>query len=220
MNNECLKKLYQLNQHQTIKIFESKKNKVRLLQFTEEGKNILIVEKKFACRSQMEKELLILKLLKKSSLELPECYVQIKNILLYQYLEGKTLCEILEWSENNTDEEVTEMFYKVVEWLKQFHKETGFIMYDINLRNFLKVNKKIVAIDFEDTRKMDLEVDFGRLLAFILTYNPSFTQWKLLLVGKLEEYMEKNMGIDISKVIKEKEKELFSIEKRRQLKYV
>lgn len=219
MNSDCLKKLYQSNQYSIVKIFKSKQNKVRLIEFTDDERKIGMVEKNFSSKSQLEKEVLMVELLKKSNLESPECYLQFENILLYQYLPGETLCEILEHSEDNNDEETLVPFYQVIEWLEAFHRETGFIMYDINLRNFLNVNEKIVAIDFEDARKMDLEVDYGRLLAFILTYDPSFTHWKISLVKKMEEYM-KNMGIDISKVIQEKEKELFNIEKRRKVKYV
>ncbi|MDD3306907.1 MAG: hypothetical protein PHO29_07405 [Acetobacterium sp.] len=226
MNSEIIRAQYQAQAYTVIKCFKSKKNRVRLLQMIEVEKTALIIEKVFSCYDQMQKELEIFNMMAALEIATPICYGQIDNVLLYQYIEGQTLCEKLEAAEkvaqqtdNNKekpDNEIVELISKTIDWLNQFHEKTGYCLFDINLRNFIVQKNKIWAIDYEDARKLDKAVDFGRLLAFILTYDPSFTRWKISLVEKIETYIKNNIDVVFSRVMQEKEKELLSIEKRRE----
>lgn len=95
------------------------------------------------------------------------------------------------------------------------HQKTGLAFYDINLRNFIVRDDQVYAIDYEDFSKLKPAVDYGRLLAFILTYKPVFTEWKKALIGELEDYLNNEIKVDMDEVRQEKERELARISERR-----
>jgi serine/threonine-protein kinase RIO1 len=225
MMSETIQKYYQTGNYQVIRQFKSKKNQVQLIEISADQQMIRLIEKTFTEAAALKKELSMLNLLHEMEFSVPECLGQFDRVLLYEYLGGMTLCEKLEISEVcepdlfsgsvNRDNEITELLKKTFDWLDQLHQKTGLAFYDINLRNFIVTDNQVYAIDYEDISKLKPAVDYGRLLAFILTYKPVFTQWKKALIRELEDYLDTEIKVDMDEVRLEKEKELARICERR-----
>ena len=223
--SETIQKYYQTGNYQVIRQFKSKKNQVQLIEISADQQMIRLIEKTFTEAAALKKELSMLNLLHEMEFSVPECLGQFDRVLLYEYLGGMTLCEKLEISEVcepdlfsgsvNRDNEITELLKKTFDWLDQLHQKTGLAFYDINLRNFIVTDNQVYAIDYEDISKLKPAVDYGRLLAFILTYKPVFTQWKKALIRELEDYLDTEIKVDMDEVRLEKEKELARICERR-----
>lgn len=223
--SETLQKYYQAGNYQVIRQFKSKKNRVRLIEISADQQMIRLIEKTFVEAEALKKELSMLSLLHEMEFSVPECLGRFDRVLLYEYLGGMTLCEKLEMAEVceldlfsgsiDRENEITELFKKTIDWLDRLHHKTGLAFYDINLRNFIVRDNLIYAIDYEDFSKLKPAVDYGRLLAFILTYKPVFTQWKKTLIQELEDYLDTEIKVDMDEVRLEKEKELAHISERR-----
>ena len=62
-----------------------------------------------------------------------------------------------------------------------------------------------------------IEEDLGKLFAFILTYDPVFTDWKISRVKDLFKYLSDKYPADIDSIRSEMNKELIAIKDRRGL---
>lgn len=223
--SETIQKYYQTGNYQVIRQFKSKKNRVQLIEISAGQQVIRLIEKTFTEAAALRKELSMLNLLHEMEFSVPKCLGQFERVLLYEDLGGMTLCEKLEIAEvcepdlfsdpTNRDNEITALFKKNIDWLNRLHQKTGLAFYDINLRNFIVRDDQVYAIDYEDFSKLKPAVDYGRLLAFILTYKPVFTQWKKALIGELEDYLNNEIKVDMDEVRQEKERELARISERR-----
>jgi len=176
-----------------------------------------------------EKEYLMLKALKecplKSKISVPEVFYKGDNFLITKFVEGDTLLDyILIKEENNEDIRFDKLNPLMVscEMIKDFYnisKEvTGrfCIFGDVNLRNFI-ISSKIYRVDFEDWSEGYIEEDFGKFIAFLLTYNPIFSDWKIRLTAKLLKYICKFFYVDKNRLSIEINKEFQSMVKRRNL---
>jgi RIO-like serine/threonine protein kinase len=225
MMSEMLQKYYQTGNYQVIGQFKSKKNRVQLIEISADQQVIRLIEKTFTEAAALKKELSMLSLLHEMEFSVPECLGQFDRVLLYEYLGGMTLCEKLEIAEVsesdlfsgpvNRNSEITALLKKTIDWLNRLHQKTGLTFYDINLRNFIVRDNLVYAIDYEDFSKLKPAVDYGRLLAFILTYKPVFTEWKKALTRELEDYLDTEIKVDMDEVKQEKERELARISERR-----
>ncbi|WP_414732245.1 hypothetical protein [Acetobacterium carbinolicum] len=218
-------KNYEAGTYEVIRQFKSKKNRVRLIKISDGEQVLELIEKKFAKTESLENELAMLKLLSDMDFSVALCRGRFDRVLLYEYLEGVTLCEKLEVAEAQETsrsgdtvmpgKEIIDLFKKTIDWLNRLHQKTGLAFYDINLRNFIIRDGTVYAIDYEDSQALTTAVDYGRLLAFTLTYRPSFTQWKKALISELEDYLKNQIKADLNEIRLEKEKELVRIKKRR-----
>ncbi|WKY47095.1 hypothetical protein Q5O24_12095 [Eubacteriaceae bacterium ES3] len=226
MMNKTVMQAYESGSYSTLKKYNSKKNQVSLIHLVKDDWDCRAIMKEFASLKGLEQELKTLNALNDKKIKTVKFYGRNQNVLLYEYINARTLCEFLEEVEPQNEEivfknsafiaqDILLPFTKVIDLLESFHVETGLAFYDINLRNFLLYQDSVVAIDFEDTREEDFSVDFGRFLAFILTYAPSNTKWKKTLVKDLEIYIKANIDVEFESVIRAREKELANIKKRR-----
>lgn len=225
MMSETIQKYYQTGNYQVLRQFKSKKNRVQLIEISAGQQVIRLIEKTFTEAVALKKELSMLNLLHEMAFSVPECLGQFDRVLLYEYLGGMTLCEKLEIAEVcepdlfsgpvNRDSEITALLKKTIDWLNRLHQKTGLTFYDINLRNFIVRDNQVYAIDYEDFSKLKPAVDYGRLLAFILTYKPVFTEWKKALIRELEDYLNNEIKVNMDEVRHEKERELARIRERR-----
>ncbi|MEO1814358.1 MAG: RIO1 family regulatory kinase/ATPase [Acetobacterium sp.] len=223
--SETIQKYYQTGNYQVLRQFKSKKNRVQLIEISADQQVIRLIEKTFTEAAALKKELSMLSLLHEMEFSVPECLGRFGRVLLYEYLGEMTLCEKLEIAEVcepdlfsgpvNRNSEITALLKKTIDWLNRLHQKTGLTFYDINLRNFIVRDNLIYAIDYEDFSKLKPAVDYGRLLAFILTYKPVFTEWKKALIRELEDYLDTEFKVDMDEVRQEKEKELVRISERR-----
>ncbi len=93
----------------------------------------------------------------------------------------------------------------------------------MNLRNFILENTfcedKLYRIDFEDYKTGIIEEDLGSFCAFILSYYPALTEWKVDLARKFIISFKQNFYVDINNMKKEIKKSLSALYLRRGNKY-
>jgi len=101
------------------------------------------------------------------------------NALALSQLPGKNLVECLEEQER-TGLPQWDMWEKLVVWLTEFQKLTGYIMTDVNLRNFLYDEKTqtLYGVDFEECRAGSMAACAGGVAAFVRLYRPENTPLK------------------------------------------
>ncbi len=96
-------------------------------------------------------------------------------------------------------------------------------MGDMNLRNFILKNTfpggELYRIDFEDYKTGIIEEDLGSFCAFILSYCPAFTEWKVELARKFIISFKRNFCLDINNMKEEIKKNLSVLNLRRGDKY-
>lgn len=212
----------------TVKYFESKKNKVSLIEaLCSDGSRRRYVYKEYRNGQAAEKEAAMLKILKERSVNAPELYYSGQYSCLMGFIPGETLCDIIhsiETAEDIEDEVKTEravqMGVKLCNWLKGFYSASekafgeSIILGDVNLRNFI-FQDEITGIDFEDYTEGLKEQDAGRICAYLMTYTPSYTGWKMDIAHKWQELFCKGLDIDKEKLMFEISNGLTELEKRR-----
>lgn len=218
-------------QNQVILLSE-KDNVLSLKEYPEVEMVSSMIKKEFRDSEKYKKEVFIGDILRSTSgiLTPKRVLCEEPNIIYYEYIKGLTAIDFLESLEKKGDLETS---YKVVDaiadWLKTFyiHMEcyTGdkWILGDIHLRNFIVTHEdkgfqRIYGIDFEDCKRGCWEQDIARLCAFIITYTPSFTEFKLKIAKKFIILIREKLILNQEDLRKNLMKELKSIEKRRAMK--
>jgi len=222
LNKEFLKKCEIVLQ----KKFESKKNNVYVVKSVK-GDNVdgYFVLKQYTSTPSFEKESGLLISLKKHSVSVPELVYKRKNIVIMEYLPGKTLFEVLDDLEkrNGSLYDIKETANSLCRWLKSFYCAAEricggrIILKDVNLRNFLVVKNNIYGVDFEDCGEGHIEEDAGKFCAYMLTYLPPFTPWKITAAREFFNRFVSKLGLDEETVEEEIRRELEAIEARRGL---
>ncbi|HHX24905.1 MAG: hypothetical protein ACOX2A_05300 [Tepidanaerobacteraceae bacterium] len=206
------------------KQFQSKKNQVYLINFLDsEKQNRKCVLKEYRSLSGFEKELTILEGLKNLYIRVPKIFNRGCNYILMEYIDGCTLTEFFEKMEKDTlpPEECYVVADELCRWLADFYKgvkvitDKQLIMKDVNLRNFIVSGSYIYGIDFEDVGEGSCEEDVGKICAFLVTYYPEYTEWKLKLSKYFRDNAIKILKLNQELVMHEFFNELKAIEKRR-----
>ncbi|MCL0069135.1 hypothetical protein M1N85_00220 [Dehalococcoidia bacterium] len=208
----------------------SKKNLVHKVRCMQSGgdEKIVIVKAYKDPTGSMQKELGMLLGLARKGLAVPEVYHVGENAIIMEYLAGSNLLDIIYLREElaksgkGYDSQADwQLIGDVFYWLRGFYKlakeVTGreIIFGDVNLRNFIMVNGKVYGLDFEDYCEGQPEKDAGRFCAFVLTYNPAFTDWKMGFIQKTYKVLVKSFGYNGLLVEQEMGEELGAIKKRR-----
>ena len=171
-----------------VKKFKSRKNSVELVRLGD----LTLVRKQFSCLAGYEKERAIYELLQGKGLAVPRlaCGSE-EGVLLFEYLDAPTLCELLEQAEEGhcSEELLIEAYLLLFEWLQEFHSLTGQCMRDMNARNFLFDGKTLYGLDFESVDDGIVEDDIGRALAFLMTYHPEGSSLKRAVQQRLERFI-------------------------------
>ena len=129
-----------------------------------------------------------------------------QSTLYLEYIEGNTLLHELEQCElNNHKEEACQLLYKLVDYLADFNElryiqEQQMCFNDLNLRNFLVYNNKIIAIDFEDIKQGLIISDMAKIVAMYLVYSPSFTEFKIQVTKHVKQYISQKLAISIKAI--------------------
>lgn len=212
--------------------FYSKKNevyKVRCLDETIGDSNTVVIKKYLQAPLNRTREIELLQYLKNKGLTVPKIYLEKENYIIMEYIEGKTILEIIEEREKNNPIETSndyrsnkKLIVKLIEWLKKFYRYTEgkYILRDINLRNFIISNNGIIyGFDFEDYDAGKIEEDVGKLCAYILTYDPPFTPWKLQFTKEFFDLCCKELKINQQVLLNKVEREIDLINKNRGKNY-
>ncbi|WDV45624.1 hypothetical protein PV797_19345 [Clostridiaceae bacterium M8S5] len=199
--------------------FKSKKNIVYSGVLKNEKKECVIkVYKKLMCR---DKEVFWLENLQ--NVKIPLLYEKKSDYIIMQYIHGDLLIDRIEKLELNNNLQYQSLINHICHWFEDFYKACysikgeKYILYDVNLRNFI-IGKELHAVDFEECKKGDYEQDIGRLCAFILTYRPEFTDWKISFAKDVYDMFICKIKLDRVLVKKYMLREFDDIERRRNQK--
>ncbi|MDD2574537.1 MAG: hypothetical protein WCS98_07555 [Bacillota bacterium] len=211
------------------KQFLSKKNKVHLIRaLLENGSTQDFVVKEYRDNhNSVQREADILDGLYREGISVPRLYYWGESSMIMEYIKGSVLLDIMTdaeyiFGENIDYINVKGIAFHMSRWLDSFYKAakriTGkkTILWDINLRNFL-VGYKLYGIDFEECREGAVEEDMGRLMAFIVTYQPAFTTYKTRFAREVYSALDSRMSLDRDRVMVELLKELDAIRERRNM---
>lgn len=172
-----------VTQYEVIKDFHSRRNKVCLIR----GKSNVATGIEFVYKQyiagNISREYEYLHRL--NGLHVPCVLTRGETALALNYIEGQTLLERLEYAESH-DERFEKYIDAFVDFLTSFYTALpGYLYGDVNLRNFIVTNKGVSGVDLEETEQGEAYTDIGRAAAYILTYCPSYTDYK----KKLTEYI-------------------------------
>jgi len=183
-----------------------------------------IIEKHFPLQETAMFESKALKDLKAAGLRVPEVISEEETVIKMQYIPGCTLPDLIAEFEDAEDSfdlsAIRSCACQLMSWLLEFYQtvktfETGRIRGDVNGRNFLFFDNECWGIDFENAVYGTIEEDIGRLLAFVITYDPPGTSVKNALVTSLIKEAERMLGIDITQVYHFRDLEIQAMHQRR-----
>lgn len=168
-----------------IKSYKSRRNQATL----HEIESMYLVRKEFKNENRLYREKSVYQKLEHSNLSVPKIIKEEDNVLWLSYLPGITLLEVLEEQERKNVIEL-EIWSSLAEWMIRFVKETGLIMGDVNLRNFIYDSKthKVSGFDFEECKDGELLEMAADLIAFISLYDPMETDVKIEISTHLKNY--------------------------------
>lgn len=203
-----------------IKQFNSKRNQVFLVEDRSHDKPRLVVEKHMVSTG---KEKNILEQLLRHGVAVPKVLDSSANRLVLQYIPGPTLCDHLEELEDSgvPTSYALPLVKAWCSWLQSCYSALSqgwnVILGDVNLRNFLLFDNVVYGLDFECCSVGRVEEDLGKIIAFMLTYNPAFTAWKVELIQKSFPIFLVNLELDQFGCVQVIREELDAISKRRNI---
>jgi RIO-like serine/threonine protein kinase len=187
-------------------IFKSRRNRVWL----EDGRvHKLILSGAEAARAEAD----ILRRLSDAGVAVPRLFDINGDVLILEYIKGATLTEEIE-REMLAGEILAEL---IARWFADFYAVfPGRIRGDVNCRNFIITpDARVYGVDFEDLQYGRKEADLGRMTAFILTYDPAYTDYKKKLAQSLTDCFGLNFGVDCGLAAQEQSRELAQMRRRR-----
>jgi len=192
--------------------FKSKRNTVLLRDN--------IVEKHCASIELANIELQILEQLKKAEVNVPQVYSQNGAVLKMEYIPGKTLPDLIEEYEASAamgELSYNEAAMEIVKWFDDFYHAVsiGEIRGDVNGRNFIFYNNQCWGVDFEERIYGTKEQDMGRLIAFVLTYDPPHTTVKTAFTNSLLYHGVNVLKLDAQEICRWRDLEFHAMLKRR-----
>jgi tRNA A-37 threonylcarbamoyl transferase component Bud32 len=212
----------------------SRKNDVYKVELASGSEIKLYVLKQYRGENRhyrIKNELFFYDLLGNNGLKVPHVYYSDEEMVIMEFMGDRTLLDYITHKENSTRgndiSESNDYFRQLpslngaLNYIYGFNKklktltEKSYVLNDMNHRNFLLPGKKVCRVDFEDCRLGIVEEDMGKFIAFFLTYNPSFTEWKRSVSESIKSYCRDTMDIDISRIDWEIEKELKKMAERR-----
>lgn len=156
------------------------------------------MQKQFQQIERFRRELQIYRKLQDSKLPHAKVISTEDQMLLLTRLPGKNLVEILETQES-TGTIDWQVWDKLVKWIANFYCFTGFIMKDVNLRNFLYDDntKTLYGLDFEECSEGDPAFMVSMLAAFIQTYEPKNTPLKQEIAKFVLTGLSRQLSIEL-----------------------
>ncbi len=198
----------------------SKRNSV--FRFSNDANSYVL--KKFNNRVFMTTETAILEMLLRRKVKVPKIISVNNDEIVLEDLGDLTFLDWLESEEKNNSSDYHYMIIQLLSFFRKFYETTleyygkQYILNDVNLRNFLIRDNIVYGIDFEMCKEGSLETDIGKLLAYIITYNPIATDWKYGFINDLLHIFTINFNLNPTKLVNEFKRELYAIISRRKLK--
>lgn len=192
--------------------YQSRRNCACLLE-TDMG---VIVQKQYHQESAYRRELLVYEELQTSALPHAKLLWSEDLTICLAQLPGKTLLEVLESQEAFGHVEET-VWQKLAVWMVEFSRATGFVMTDVNLRNFLwdEENSCVYGLDFEECAEGNPSSMAALLAAYIRTYAPENTPVKRQISDCVLETFSRECHVELQTLILETEKQEAHLKLRR-----
>ncbi len=200
------------------RVLSSKRNRVLLMT----GREPPVIIKRFDEETCLKKELSMLRRLKFTGLPVSAAKRLDEYTLELEYIPGITALEYFEnreLSQNTFGETDMDTCRMLVKWLCDFYSAAGegVCLNDMNLRNYIYQPDKsrFIGVDFECCGEGSRARDAGALLAYILTYNPEQTGYKLSMAGYLRGLLAAGLGVSEDRIASECLREIENIKLRR-----
>lgn len=162
-------------------------------------------------------ELAMLKLLRNNRLKTPTVLAASDAGILLQYVQGVNLCELFAQAEREHDY-AEEIVFELVRWFKRYYEATGGKSRgDINLRNFIYNEEEhaLYGLDFENTNFRSPVYDIGDLLAYLINYEPAFSDWKCEWLKRVASAFIVELRLSATELRKQYQAALHDLEQRR-----
>lgn len=193
--------------------YKSRRNKASLVR-TESGQ---FVVKTFREEASFQRELQIYRLLQDKDIPCARVIRAEEKTLVLTQLSGQDLVECLQQQECS-DLPVWEVWEKLAAWLIAFFRHTGYVMTDVNLRNFLYdgQTKTLYGLDFEECSRGEPESCAATLAAHIRLYAPENTLFKQKIAQFVLEQFGRSCAMDVTRLQrKSKEQEVRLLNRRK-----
>jgi hypothetical protein len=219
---EDKKYLFDGVEYRAVKEYFSRVNSVFLIESLS-NKNQQFILKDFGNNSErIRAELDGIKVFESIS---PKIYYSDSRYLVHEYIPGATFLSCFEDAEKN-DSDPDKLINPFIEFLKSaYDSAPGYILGDINFNNFIiRENSQqntctlpISFIDYESVKLGEIEEDIGRIIAFALTYDPVFKDWKYRFVKKFINQSLVILKVSEDKICRYIELEFEAMRTRRKL---
>ncbi len=193
--------------------YKSRRNNTYLIQ----SETDCYVSKRFLTMEGFRRELEVYKLLRDRGLPSAQVAAVLDMQLLLTKLPGSDLVDCLERQERSQYPKWL-LWEKLVDWQLRFHEITGFVMTDVNLRNFLYDDqaKVLYGVDFEECTRGSLFESAAKTAAFIRTYDPENTPMKQNISKFVLQRFAQSCGFEMDLLFREsKRQELLLLERRK-----
>ena len=192
--------------------YKSRRNSACLIQ-TDAGRFVI---KTFSAEESFQNELQIYRLLQGTDLPCAKVIKVNHNTLVLSELPGKNLVECLEEQEQ-MGLPIWDVWEKLVEWLTAFQRHTGFVMTDVNLRNFLydEKTKTLYGLDFEECGACSMIIPAARVAAYIRTYKLENTLLKQEISQYILTLFAQNCRMEVDSLFLESKRQETKILERR-----
>jgi len=138
------------------------------------------------CQSQQAAafEYNLLQRLESAGVPVPHVLSCENNTLCISYVQGELLLDAILREPDSIETE--DLCKKMANWFALLYAACpGKSRGDVNCRNFIITRENIVGLDFEELPEGSPETDIGRLLAFILAYDPAYTPQRIVFAKAL-----------------------------------
>lgn len=193
--------------------YKSRRNQVWLCQ----AENQSVVVKNYQSRDAFCREQNIYKCLQNSELPHAKVISAADDRLVMTYLPGENLVDVLDRQERSGIIHWT-VWKKLTSWMVDFHKITGCIMTDVNLRNFLYASETetMYGVDFEECKEGSITQTAALLAAYIRNYAPENTPIKRKIAEYVLQEFSHCLSVPMQELLAETEKqEVFLLERRK-----
>lgn len=188
--------------------FFSRRNSV----FLDNNGNVV---KRFCMQDSFDTELSVYKILGDNCDFVPNMLRHSDREIVKQYIKGETLLDILQQCESSLDKvTIAQSLDALIDTINRFHIATKLVANDVNLSNYIMSNGKVYFVDLEQCQYGKVASDYGKLIAFVLTYNPIASPFKLWCC----RYIINNIAAD-HEVQSSATKQLEMLAKRRKTQY-
>lgn len=199
-------------EEKVLQLYKSRRNRAALVR----SSGTAFVRKTFREDAAFRMEQKIYRLLEHTNLPCAKVLRAEENALVLSQLPGQTLVECLEQQETAGVIQ-WEVWDRLVQWLIDFQQYTGFVMTDLNLRNFLydPSTQTLYGLDFEECIAGSMLLPAGAVAAFIRTYRPENTPLKQEISQYILNLFAEKCRLDADSLFRESARqEAFLLERR------